>query len=121
LAAETEREAPAEGAAAAGAVAGAADDGDSDEGDGPPKPRRGAKRKRVGDVTDPAVQGPSYDFYNEDIPMDVFMQCEDATKRTADGVPIMDLLSSDDEAPVAAAPDAPLEVDDDEDDKGQWL
>ncbi|CAJ1445258.1 unnamed protein product, partial [Effrenium voratum] len=38
---------------------------------------------------------PGYDFYNEDIPMDVFMACEDHTQRTADGVPVLDLLSDD--------------------------
>lgn len=42
-------------------------------------------------------EAPGYDLYNEDIPMDVFMACEDHTRRTSDGVPVLDLLSSDED------------------------
>lgn len=37
----------------------------------------------------------AYDLYDENIPIDVFMHCQDSTVRTADGVPLVDLLSED--------------------------
>lgn len=64
------------------------------------------KRKKIGPKVDSAA-GPSYDFYNDAIPMDVFMGAQDLTERTADGVPVMDLLSSEDEAPAPPRPAAP--------------
>lgn len=53
------------------------------------------KKKKAKKAQGPDV--PGYDLYNEDIPMDVFMACEDHTRRTADGVPVLDLLSSDED------------------------
>eukprot|EP00933_Yihiella_yeosuensis_P013545 TRINITY_DN1249_c0_g1_i1.p1 TRINITY_DN1249_c0_g1~~TRINITY_DN1249_c0_g1_i1.p1 ORF type:complete len:410 (+),score=142.95 TRINITY_DN1249_c0_g1_i1:60-1289(+) len=54
--------------------------------------------------------GPKYDFYNEDIPMDVFLDVQDQTERTADGVPVMDLLESDEEGETEAAAKAKEEA-----------
>merc|ERR1712228_620140 len=72
---------------------------EADPSGGKPSAKR---KKREEKLEEP---GPKYDFYDDDIPMDVFAECRDMTVRTADGVPVMDLLSSDDEvAPVNAPP-----------------
>ncbi|CAE7518899.1 unnamed protein product, partial [Symbiodinium pilosum] len=60
-----------------------------------------SKKKKVKKVDEDTPATPGYDLYNEAIPMDVFMNCEDHTQRTADGVPVLDLLDSDDEADPA--------------------
>eukprot|EP00931_Biecheleriopsis_adriatica_P057420 TRINITY_DN34055_c0_g1_i2.p1 TRINITY_DN34055_c0_g1~~TRINITY_DN34055_c0_g1_i2.p1 ORF type:complete len:353 (-),score=96.14 TRINITY_DN34055_c0_g1_i2:54-977(-) len=61
-----------------------------------------AKKKKKGrKAQESEAAGPAYDFYNEDIPLDVFAACEDHTERTADGVPVMDLLDSSDEEGTA--------------------
>lgn len=70
---------------------------------GPSSGKPSAKRKKREEKLE--EPGPKYDFYDDDIPMDVFAECPDMTVRTAGGVPVMDLLSSDDEvAPVSAPP-----------------
>eukprot|EP00434_Breviolum_minutum_P012112 symbB.v1.2.010680.t1/scaffold704.1/size171252/6 len=56
-----------------------------------------SKKKKAKKAMDPVSDGPAYDLYNEDIPMDVFMNCEDHTRRTSEGVPVLDLLSSDED------------------------
>lgn len=62
---------------------------------------RGAAKRRKREQQPSGSAGPSYDFYNEEIPMDVVTECHDATVRTADGVPIMDLLDSSEDEPVS--------------------
>lgn len=57
-----------------------------------------------------------YNLYTAEIPLDVVMCCEDATKRTLEGVPLVDLVNSSDEdgpqadgraaAPLGLAPTA---------------
>jgi len=69
-----------------------------DEDDSPAKKRK--KKVKKDDV-----EGPAYDFYNQDIPMDVFLEAQDPTHRTADGVPVLDLLDSDEEAEEQKAED----------------
>ncbi|CAE8611762.1 unnamed protein product [Polarella glacialis] len=67
--------------------------------------RGGASSDEEGKTKGPAPSdAPAYDFYNEDIPMDVFLNCEDHTVRTATGVPCFDLLDSDEEEAAGEQP-----------------
>lgn len=76
---------------------------DADQAAAAPSAQTSKAKRRKKDESKAAGAGPSYDFYNDLIPMDVFMGVPDGQQRTADGVVIMDVLSSDEEAPAAAA------------------
>jgi len=68
--------------------------GPGDAGSAVPEAAKNKKKKSKKADEAPA---PGYDLYNEAIPMDVFLNCEDHTQRTAEGVPVLDLLDSDDD------------------------
>lgn len=59
---------------------------------------KAAEKRRVWEES----QGPGYDLYGEDIPLDVVTQCVDAQPRTAEGVPILEIEDSEEDDDMMA-------------------